>query len=118
MAKAKYFRPSFHWNDGSFEKLLAQPEVAEQAQAAAEKTSKIVQAAWPSDKKELTPDTAGFKHGSQSEVFNVEVGAGRNGRQRAVLLINHPYAVAFEARLGAITNAIHAAGFQLNQPGT
>ncbi|HAT1504277.1 hypothetical protein [Corynebacterium striatum] len=118
MAKAKYFRPSFHWNDGAFEKLLAQPEVAEQAQAAAEKTSQIVQAAWPSDKKELTPDTAGFKHGSQSEVFNVEVGAGRNGRPRAVLLINHPYAVAFEAMLGAITNAIHVAGFQLNQPGT
>ncbi|MGN6018236.1 hypothetical protein [Corynebacterium striatum] len=118
MAKAKYFRPSFHWNDGAFEKLLAQPEVAEQAQAAAEKTSQIVQAAWPSDKKELTPDTAGFKHGSQSEVFNVEAGAGHNGRQRAVLLINHPYAVAFEARLGAITNAIHTAGFQLNQPGT
>lgn len=118
MAKAKYFRPSFHWNDGAFEKLLAQPEVAEQAQAAAEKTSQIVQAAWPSDKKELTPDTAGFKHGSQSEMFNVEVGAGRNGRPRAVFLINHPYAVAFEARLGAITNAIHAAGFQLNQTGT
>ncbi|QRP60591.1 hypothetical protein [Corynebacterium minutissimum] len=117
MAKAKYFRPSFHWNDGAFEKLLAQPEVVEQAQAAAEKTSQIVRAAWPSDKKELTPDTPGFKHGSQSEVFNVEVGAGRNGRQRAVLLINHPYAVAFEARLGAITNAIHAAGFQMNQPG-
>ncbi|HCD1917606.1 TPA: hypothetical protein NBI62_000832 [Corynebacterium striatum] len=118
MAKAKYFRPSFHWNDGAFEKLLAQPEVAEQAQAAAEKTSQIVQAAWPSDKKELTPDTAGFKHGSQSEVFNVEVGAGRNGRPRAVLLINHPYAVAFEAMLGAITNAIHTAGLQINRPGS
>lgn len=118
MAKRRPPKPAFHWNDGAFEKLLAQPEVAEQAQAAAEKTSKIVQAAWPSDKKELTPDTAGFKHGSQSEVFNVEVGAGRNGRQRAVLLINHPYAVAFEARLGAITNAIHAAGFQLNQQGS
>lgn len=118
MAKRRPPKPAFHWNDGAFEKLLAQPEVAQQAQRAAEKTSQIVQAAWPSDKKELTPDTAGFKHGSQSEVFNVEVGAGRNGRQRAVFLINHPYAVAFEARLGAITNAIHAAGFQLNQPGS
>lgn len=118
MAGSKFYRPTFHWNEDAYDKLLAQPEVAAQAQAAAEEVSELVQAAWPADKRELTPDTPGFTHGSQTEVFNVEVGAGRNGRPRAVLLINHPYAVAFEARLGAITNAIHAAGLQLNRPGS
>lgn len=116
MAGSKFYRPTFHWNEDAFNKLLAQPEVAQQVESAAQQVSELVQAAWPADKRELTPDTAGFTHGSQTEVFNVEVGENRVGRQRAVLLINHPYAVAFEARLGAITNAIHAAGLQLNPP--
>lgn len=116
MAGSKFYRPTFHWNEDAFDKLLAQPEVAAQAQAAAEEVSELVQAAWPADKRELTPDTPGFTHGSQAKVFYVEVGENRVGRQRAVMLINHPYAVAFEARLGAITNAIHAAGLRINPP--
>lgn len=112
-------KASFHLSSKFFEKLYPDPAFQAAMREAAEKTMEYMKIGWPqSIGDELTEDSKNFSHtGDHSKVFELHELVGEDGRPIWLISVNHPYAAAHQARTGAFTKAIKAAGYNINAPG-
>lgn len=108
-----------HLSDEFFDKLYQDPAFRAAMREAAEETMRYMKIGWPSSiGDELAEDSENFSHtGDHSKVFELHELVGEDGRPIWLISVNHPYAVAHQARTGAFTKAIKAAGYNINAPG-
>lgn len=110
-------RARFSLNSDAFRTMAKLPQVKMATHEAAEKVKDFMRSTWPAEVGEkLTPDTPGFTHGSQTEVFAVQDLVNAEGRPISLILVNHPYAVTHQAKTGGFTKAIKAAGYHMAEP--
>lgn len=107
----------FHLNEKAFVQMANSPQVVEATKSAAEQIRDMVMATWPkSIGNDAAADTEKFKHILYHQVFVIMQHQWLDKRPVFYLLINHPYAVAHQARTGAITKSISASGYTLHTP--
>lgn len=89
--------------------IMADPKLSQALEEIAEDYVDVVKQTWPdSIGNETTPQT------NKSEVFEV-VPSDRSGDRPWVHVhVNHPYAVAHQARTGAFTKAAGVLGLEFN----
>lgn len=109
-----------HLTPQFFEQLYQDPAFRAAMREAAEKAMEYMKIGWPSSiGDELTDDSENFSHtGHHEKVFEIHELEGEDGRPICLMSVNHPYAVAHQAKTGAFTQAIKAAGFNINAPGS
>lgn len=103
------------FNPAAFEKLANSPQVVEKLDEVAADFVRLLQAGWPDSIGDQTAkDTEKFQHEEHDRVFVVVKTKRRDGRPVRVVLINHPYAVAHQAKTGFVTQAAAAVGYTLS----
>lgn len=98
-------RAIHHKDDAAFRGLLTDPALRAATAAAADSIMRIMQSAWPEFARE--PTLPGV------EVFERRSYTMADGRPSEWVMVNHPYAAAWEGRAGFITKSVAAAGGKL-----
>lgn len=93
--------------DALVKEILKDPKLGEAIEEVGEKYLDYVKATWPKSAAATTPTTR------TSEVFEL-VKTDRSGKRPWVHVhVNHPYAVAHQARTGAFTKAAAHLGLEI-----
>lgn len=91
-----------HQDDAAFKALLANPGLRAATAAAADSMMRSMQAAWPEGANK--PSVSGV------DVFERRSYTMADGRPAEWILINHPFAAAWEGRSGFVTKSVEAGG--------
>lgn len=100
-------KAKFTMNPGGVEAIFAHPEVRAATARMADQVMENMKAVWP-EHLTLTKDIV-------DDVFTRTSDTMADGRPAEWVLINHPDAMAREARTGFITKAIAAAGAKVKR---
>lgn len=91
-----------HIDDGAFKALLTDPGLAAAVASAADSMMRSMQAAWPEGADDPTVNGV--------EVFERRSYTMADGRPAEWILINHPFAAAWEGRSGFVTKSVEVGG--------